>query len=589
MKTKVTLTAVMIAALFNANAQNPIFAAENPLPEAKEIAHKSLTLEYYLAQNNLQNIFGNQTAALIRTKLNTANIDMSQSIYILEEQIINMIEEALSETNFNIQDKDDSGRTPLLRSIMNTYVAPCRALLKFRPEEYKAIINAHENKNGLTALMLAAVKGDLEIVKLLRDFDADVNYENKNGLTVLMCAAGKAHLDVVRFLIASGADVNRVSNAGMTPLMIAAQNGHLDVVKLLRDFDADIDCKGKDGWTALMSAVSNVHLDVVKRLRDFGADVNCANNGGKTPLMFAAEKGYLEIVQFLLDSRADVNCARLDGVTALMIAANNGHLEIVKLLRDFGADVNHAKNDRWTVLMSAAENGYLEVVQFLLDSRADVNRARLDGVTALIMAAQNGHLDVVKRLQDFGADVNHAMNDGWTSLLYAARNGHLEIVETLINAGADVNRARWDGITPLMITANNGHLDVVTALLNADGILVDRKSQGTIRDLISNQRISIQEMNRPLKNGVTLFDVVQKNLTHTNLEQRAIYRTLFDGFNERGKIEIHQKARSDHAHELIRHAIPGVETLGFFKALVLREWGLGAQALKRAEASRKRF
>ena len=53
-----------------------------------------------------------------------------------------------------------------------------------------------------------------------------------SGATALIVAADRGHLEVVRLLIEAGADAN-------VAIAIAAQNGHLEVVELLLQAGAD--------------------------------------------------------------------------------------------------------------------------------------------------------------------------------------------------------------------------------------------------------------------------------------------------------------------------------------------------------------
>ena len=68
--------------------------------------------------------------------------------------------------------------------------------------------------DGMTALMIAAESGQVEVVKLLLDRGAAVNREDKQRLTALMWASGKGHLEIARLLLAAGADVHTVDVTG---------------------------------------------------------------------------------------------------------------------------------------------------------------------------------------------------------------------------------------------------------------------------------------------------------------------------------------------------------------------------------------
>ncbi|USE37831.1 ankyrin repeat domain-containing protein [Endozoicomonas sp. SCSIO W0465] len=96
-------------------------------------------------------------------------------------------------------------------------------------------VNGVVNNNGFTALMLAAVSGQLAVVKLLIDKGAEVSAVNNNGFTTLMLAARSGQLAVVKLLIDKGAEVSAVNNNGFTARMLAQQDCHLDVVEFLLD------------------------------------------------------------------------------------------------------------------------------------------------------------------------------------------------------------------------------------------------------------------------------------------------------------------------------------------------------------------
>jgi len=92
------------------------------------------------------------------------------------------------------------------------------------------------NAAGESALMMAALKGETEGVKLLLERGATVN---QPGWSALHYAASGPEPEIVRTLLGHGAEVDAVSPNGTTPLMMAAQYGSEDSVKLLLARGAD--------------------------------------------------------------------------------------------------------------------------------------------------------------------------------------------------------------------------------------------------------------------------------------------------------------------------------------------------------------
>jgi ankyrin repeat protein len=61
----------------------------------------------------------------------------------------------------------------------------------------------------------------------------DINAKNRRGQTALMFAALKGHIEVVKEMIAGGVDVNAIDKEGTTALMRASLRGHVEAVKAL--------------------------------------------------------------------------------------------------------------------------------------------------------------------------------------------------------------------------------------------------------------------------------------------------------------------------------------------------------------------
>lgn len=118
--------------------------------------------------------------------------------------------------------------------------------------------------------------------------------------TELMLAALEGRTETVKILLSKGADVNAKDDEGRTALMFAAINLHSETVKALLEHGAEVNTRDKDGATALMLAASSGSTDTVKALLDKGADVNAEFTAtGKTAFMLAAEHGHTVIMELL--------------------------------------------------------------------------------------------------------------------------------------------------------------------------------------------------------------------------------------------------------------------------------------------------
>ncbi|MDB5869733.1 MAG: Ankyrin, partial [Polaromonas sp.] len=120
------------------------------------------------------------------------------------------------------------------------------------------------NSKGQTGLYLALAEPSPKTAQLLVEWvKTDVNKINSKGESALMLAALKGRLDLVEKLIKKGADVNKT---GWTPLHYAASGSQPVIISLLLENSAYIDAESPNGTTPLMMAAMYGSSDVVKLL-----------------------------------------------------------------------------------------------------------------------------------------------------------------------------------------------------------------------------------------------------------------------------------------------------------------------------------
>ena len=139
--------------------------------------------------------------------------------------------------------------------------------------------------DGQDGLYLALRDGSLKAANALIDWPkTKVETRNAQDESPLMMAALKGHLDVVKKLIERDADINKPGGA---PLHYAATGGHLAVMELLLEQHAFIDAESPNGTTPLMMAAHYGSPAAVKLLLEGGADTAMKNQLGLTAIDFA--------------------------------------------------------------------------------------------------------------------------------------------------------------------------------------------------------------------------------------------------------------------------------------------------------------
>ncbi len=141
------------------------------------------------------------------------------------------------------------------------------------------------DQTGQTGLLIAIRESSPKVARVLVDSTKiDLNALNTQGESPLMLAALKGQLELAGSMVKKGADVNKT---GWTPLHYAATTGQLAVIRLLIENHAYIDAESPNGSTPLMMASMYGTPEAVKLLLDEGADPTLKNQQGLTALQFA--------------------------------------------------------------------------------------------------------------------------------------------------------------------------------------------------------------------------------------------------------------------------------------------------------------
>ena len=314
----------------------------------------------------------------------------------------------------SVNEASDSGLTPLASAVVRGNIDIVKMLL-----ESGANCDSLSFFEGGNVLHYAVEHEMEEIVDELIDKNVSVNERNEKGLTALMIAAEKGNLTIIRKLIQSKCEINAVDRKGSTPVIISVRNylmgdrsdEAIECIQELIDAKADLSMCDDDGNNALMTLTEWWDKDVSEvliLLIRAGCDVNCINEDGDYPLMTALETDVPHsVLQELIQNGALVNGATGDDYTPLAhiagsnIDTDNECSQISEILLNAGADPN-----KGTPVVKAASEGRHCLVQMLLNYGSDINSVDAIYGTVLLMGGWTENHNIVKIALQYNAKIN---------------------------------------------------------------------------------------------------------------------------------------------------------------------------------------
>ena len=202
---------------------------------------------------------------------------------------------------------------------------PCRFVLElFYPEDpdlgcIQALGSVLENFNIPITIMANAISNESEHLRMIKPLLPLMNETylatNQIGRTPIHWAALRGHVEVVKLLACLTDCPNAPDKNGETPIFMAAAMGHTEVVKILAPLTGNPNVPNRIGQTPIHAAAWKGHTEIVKMLAPLTDSPNAPDENGNTPIYDAAWNGHAEIVKFLAPLTDNSNSPCKDGKT----------------------------------------------------------------------------------------------------------------------------------------------------------------------------------------------------------------------------------------------------------------------------------
>jgi hypothetical protein len=188
-----------------------------------------------------------------------------------------------------------------------------------------ANINSQAAATSYTPLMYAVKASDIRTVRYLIARGANVNIVDKNGMTALHIAAINGNTELVDLLVKMGADVARLDHQGRTAAEYVPEK-KVDSIGLILI----------KGYTDLNQAILDyVRLKQVRAVAEAitqGANIDTKDTNGETPLIIAARNNDVNMVSLLLSLGASPTVRDNNGISAQQTAEKYGYKQIAQII-----------------------------------------------------------------------------------------------------------------------------------------------------------------------------------------------------------------------------------------------------------------
>lgn len=263
-----------------------------------------------LESNKISNIFNVYTDALCEI-LKKCNIDIFLTLFNYTNNhnysidIKKIIKSAIYYHNVNNNNNIEIIKLLLLYVSNISDILACSAscghidIIRFLLDNYNNKFDINELNNALT---LSSYNDNVDIVKLLLEYGADVHTENEYSLRN---ASSCGNTRIVKLLLEYGANVHAVYNKSIIDATI---NNHKEVVLLLLKYGADIH-ESDYAHSAFENAAYTGNIDILQIFIDheYNNNNNNFNYNLNNILKFACYQGYIDCVKLLLKYGADIS------------------------------------------------------------------------------------------------------------------------------------------------------------------------------------------------------------------------------------------------------------------------------------------
>jgi len=302
------------------------------------------------------------------------------------------------------------------------------------------------NKDGETAFSLCVRESHNSIAQLLIRSGAQINSQNNLGVSPLHLAALLGNVFLVRLLFSCGATQLTTAMDGYLPIHLACAEGHTEVVKAILELEEGcINSRDYEGDNPLHHAVYSENVNTVKALLE-----------SKRPTTAKAET---TIMRQQLQQPRQPQQEQVPNTLFAKPVDQLAHSKACQQLKQYLMELEDAatassssSSSRFPVSSSpspslATKRSPVVSPSPLLHSHIELNARNNDGETPLAIAVSLSSVDIARVLLENKSEVNVTDNCRETPAHISVVNGNAQLISLLLDHGANFYIPNLNGET----------------------------------------------------------------------------------------------------------------------------------------------
>ena len=437
-----------------------------------------------------------------------------------------------------------------------------------------AQINAQNPDHTCTPLLNACLAGSFELVKLLVEAGADVNYQNIKGDSPLLIACTTNNEAIAHYLIPRLSSIDLSNNEGFTSLAYACAFNYTDLIKVLLANGAHPENIRQATYATLDDSLKSL-LETYKIPRTPSA--NRSNGNSHTP-QTPPDESRAQETQANTQTKAKSHVRTASDFRAAVESNNHPLVQSIidnEITKENLFTIDDSDGKQSTALHKACgkAGGNLQLVDSLIKHGSQLNLRNKFGLTAFSLACYWGHWKIVEHMVSKIEDIDETDNDGVTALSHASLAKKFMVVELLLKNGAQPSKINREVMSILNPDIKN-MLETRQQKINQQNAYISERKLGTwgkVYLLITDDaRYAITEnevyeslgftMGVSRSNSAFLSAQLLALAPDTTPSTQGVYKVLINAFHEDRYQDLIEKAKASFVNKMINVAFAGLKT-----------------------------